>query len=267
LVASGGDIEVAVDEMRKAGAAKADKKASRVAAEGLVAVSVSKDGKSASVLEVNCETDFVARDHNFTSFVTQVAEKALESGKSAISDISALIADGVNNIEHLRKELVTKIGENISLRRSEHYKTAHHIGTYVHSGRIAVVVELEGGSEELAKDIAMHIAASNPLVISGEQLPPEVLAREKEIFMAQAAESGKPQEIVEKMVDGRLRKFLEEVSLVGQPFVKDPDTTIGSLLKKHNAKVLRFTRFAVGEGIEKEETDFVAEVMAQAGLK
>lgn len=265
LTACGGDIEKAVDELRKAGAAKADKKASRVAAEGLVAVAVSADGKSASVIEVNCETDFVARDHNFVDFVGNVAKNALSAGKTAVAEIGAVI-DGGKSIEEVRKELVTKLGENISLRRSEHYKSTHHIGTYVHSGRIAVMVELEGGSDEVAKDIAMHIAAANPIVISGDQLPPELLAKEREIFIAQAKDSGKPMDIIEKMVEGRIRKYLEEVSLVGQPFVKDPNMTISDLLKKNNAKVLRFVRYAVGEGIEKEETDFVAEVMAQAGL-
>lgn len=266
LVASGGDIEVAIDEMRKAGAAKADKKASRIAAEGLVVIATSKDGKSASLVEVNCETDFVARDHNFVDFVQKVGNVALAGGKAAISDIAALAMDGAKTIDDVRKELIVKIGENISLRRSEHYKSAHHVGTYVHSGRIAVMVELQGGSDELAKDIAMHIAASNPMVISGEEVPAEVLAKEKEIFIAQASESGKPMDIIEKMVQGRMRKYLEEVSLTGQPFVKDPNMTVGDLLKKNNAKVLKFVRFAVGEGIEKEETDFVAEVMAQAGL-
>ena len=265
LTACGGDIEKAVDELRKAGAAKADKKASRVAAEGLVAVAVSADGKSASVIEVNCETDFVARDHNFVDFVGNVAKNALSAGKTAVAEIGAVI-DGGKSIEEVRKELVTKLGENISLRRSEHYKSTHHIGTYVHSGRIAVMVELEGGSDEVAKDIAMHIAAANPIVISGDQLPPELLAKEREIFIAQAKDSGKPMDIIEKIVEGLILKYLEEVSLVGQPFVKDPNMTISDLLKKNNAKVLRFVRYAVGEGIEKEETDFVAEVMAQAGL-
>lgn len=262
LTTCGGDIEKAVDELRKAGAAKADKKASRVAAEGLVAVAISADGKSASIIEVNCETDFVARDHNFVNFVTGVAKGALTAGKTIVAEIGAVI-EGSKSIEEARKELVTKLGENISLRRSEHYKTAHHIGTYVHGGRIAVMLELEGGSDEIAKDIAMHIAAANPIVISGDQLPPDVLAKEREIFIAQAKDSGKPMDIIEKMVEGRIRKYLEEVSLVGQPFVKDPNMTVGDLLKKNNAKVLKFVRYAVGEGIEKIETDFVAEVMAQ----
>lgn len=267
LVACEGDIEKAVDEMRKGGQAKADKKASRVAAEGLVAIKTASDGKSALLIEINCETDFVARDPNFINFVSHVADQALASQKFLISDISGILMDHVNTIEHARKELILILGENISLRRAEYYKTAQHLGTYVHSGRIGVMVELAGGSDELAKDIAMHIAAANPLVISGEDLPAAVLAKEKEIFIAQASESGKPMEIIEKMVQGRLRKYLEEVSLTGQNFVKDPDITIGNLLKKSNAQVLRFVRFAVGEGIEKEETDFVAEVMAQAGLK
>ncbi len=258
LVAAGGDIEKAVEDMRKAGAAKADKKASRVAAEGLVAIAISADGKTASLVEVNCETDFVARDHNFVDFVQHVSKEVLGKGVSFLKDVG---------LDTLRKELITKIGENVALRRAEHFKTTHHVGTYVHGGRIGVMVELEGGNNELAKDIAMHIAASNPMVISGDQLPKEVLEKEREIFVAQTKESGKPADIIEKMVDGRMRKYLEEVSLVGQPFVKDPNTTVGDLLKKNNAKVLKFVRFGVGEGIEKEEVDFVAEVMAQAGLK
>lgn len=267
LMACGGDIEKAVDELRKAGAAKADKKAGRIAAEGLVAIVVAENGKSASVIEINCETDFVARDQNFVGFVGKVVRKALESGKTAITELSSLLAEGSQSVEDLRKELVTKLGENISLRRSEHFKSDHHIGSYVHSGRIAAMVELQGGSDELAKDIAMHIAAENPMVISGEEVPAEMLEREKEIFIAQATESGKPMDIVEKMVQGRMRKYLEEVSLTGQAFVKDPNMTVGELLKKNNAKVLKFVRYEVGEGIEKEESDFVAEVMAQAGLK
>lgn len=268
LVATNGDIEKAVDDMRKAGQAKADKKANRVAAEGLVTVSVAKDGKAASIIEVNCETDFVARDQNFIDFVRNVADKALETSKSVIGDIASLVLGSTQSVDTARKELIAKIGENVSVRRVQHYQSDHHIGTYVHGGRIGVMVELEGGDDALAKDIAMHIAAANPMVLSGDDVPAEVLAKEKEIFIAQASESGKPMDIIEKMVQGRMRKYLEEVSLVGQLFVKDPNTTIADLLKKNNAKVLRFTRFAVGEGIEKEEIDFAAEVMAvQAASK
>jgi elongation factor Ts len=264
LVATAGDVEKAVDELRKSGLAKADKKADRVAAEGVVYAAVSDNGKEALLIEVNCETDFVARDHHFTQFVKQVADRALQAGKELISEVSELVLDAGSSIDAVRKELITKIGENISLRRATHIKTAHHVGTYIHGGRIGVMVELEGGSADLAKDLAMHIAASNPLVISGEDLPADVLAKEREIFTAQTKESGKPADIVEKMVEGRMRKYLEEVSLLGQHFVKDPNVTVAALLKQHQAKVLRFVRFTVGEGIEKQETDFVAEVMAYA---
>ncbi len=267
LVSTGGDIEKAVDEMRKSGQAKADKKAGRVAAEGLVHIVLSDDRKEILMIEVNCETDFVARDYNFIEFVGHVAKRALKAGKEVIADISALALEAGSSIDEARKELITKIGENVSLRRALHLKSSHHLGHYIHGGRIGVVVELQGGDEALAKDIAMHIAASNPLVISGEDLPPEVLAKEREIFTAQTKESGKPADIVEKMVEGRMRKYLEEVSLLGQAFVKDPNISVANLLKQHQAKVLRFVRFTVGEGIEKQETDFVAEVMAYAQAK
>ncbi len=265
LVATAGNIEKAIEEMRKSGQAKADKKASRVAAEGLVVVAINANGKEAVLLEVNSETDFVARDHHFIDFVNKVAKKALDSTKVVMSDLSQVMMDGVHTIDVARKELITKIGENIALRRGAHFKTDHHLGVYIHGGRIGVVLELEGGDDALAKDIAMHIAAANPMVISADEVPAEVLAKEKEIFEAQTKDSGKPADIVEKMVAGRLRKYLEEVSLEGQPFVKDPNVTIAALLKQHKAKVLRFVRFVVGEGIEKEEVDFVAEVMAQVG--
>ncbi len=267
LVTTAGDIEKAVDELRKSGLAKADKKADRIAAEGVVYAAVSDDGKEALLIEVNCETDFVARDQNFTQFVNDVAQRALKAGKEIIADIGELLTDAGASIDATRKELITKIGENVSLRRATHIKSAHHVGTYIHGGRIGVMVELEGGSTDLAKDLAMHIAASNPLVISGEDLPAEILAKEREIFTAQTKESGKPADIIEKMVEGRMRKYLEEVSLLGQHFVKDPNVTVAALLKQHQAKVLRFVRFTVGEGIEKQETDFVAEVMAYANAK
>ncbi len=267
LVATTGDIEKAVDELRKSGLAKADKKADRIAAEGVVYAALSADGKEALLIEVNCETDFVARDHNFTQFVSHVAQKALQAGKEGVAEISALVSDTAATIDDARKALITKIGENISLRRAAHIKSAHQVGAYIHSGRIGVVVELEGGDAELARDLAMHIAASNPLVISGEDLPAEILAKEREIFTAQTKESGKPADIIEKMVEGRMRKYLEEVSLLGQHFVKDPNVTVAALLKQRNAKVLRFVRFTVGEGIEKQEVDFVAEVMAYANAK
>lgn len=265
LVAADGDIEKAIEEMRKSGQAKADKKASRVAAEGIIAVSEAQDKKSLAMVEVNCETDFVARDENFTKFAQLVADTALQSGKLGAELAEVKLASG-ETLEFARKELINKIGENINIRRAELIKTSGVLGYYIHGGRIGAVVELEGGDATLAKDIAMHVAAVNPMVVSGDQVPAEVLAKEREVYSAQAAESGKPAEIVAKMVEGRVRKYLEEVSLLGQMFVKDPNTSVANLLKQHNAKVIRFVRFVVGEGIEKQETDFVSEVMQQAGL-
>lgn len=267
LVAAGGDIEKAIDEMRKSGQAKADKKANRVAAEGIIVISESADKKSVAMVEINCETDFVGRDENFVNFAKQVAAAASGSGKASVAELAEVKFSNGETLEFARKELIAKIGENINVRRVEILNTDGVLGYYIHGGRIGVVVELEGGDFELAKDIAMHVAASNPMVVSAEDVSRDVLAKEREIFAAQAAESGKPAEIVAKMVEGRVRKYLEEVSLLGQMFVKNPDISVGTLLKQHNAKVRRFVRFVVGEGIEKQETDFVAEVMQQAGLK
>lgn len=266
LVAVGGDLEKAIEEMRKSGQAKADKKASRVAAEGIIAISEAADKKSLAMVEVNCETDFVGRDENFTQFAQLVANTALTSAKVGTELNEVKLASG-ETLEYARKELINKIGENINIRRVELFKTSGVLGYYIHGGRIGAVVELQGGDATLAKDIAMHVAAANPMVVSGEDVPADVLAKEREVYSAQAAESGKPAEIVAKMVEGRVRKYLEEVSLLGQMFVKNPDTSVANLLKQHNAKVTRFVRFAVGEGIEKQTSDFVSEVMAQAGLK
>lgn len=264
LEASGGDMERAIEELRKSGRAKADKKANRVAAEG--AIVVMGDGRQAVMIEVNSETDFVARDENFTSFIKDVASVALQSKATTVDELSNQTLSGsIQTIEEARQNLVTKVGENVQLRRLVHsLPTSTTIGTYLHGNRIGVMVELDGGTEELARDIAMHIAASQPLVISPTDVPADVVAKEKEIFMAQAATSGKPQDIIEKMVVGRLKKFLDEVSLIGQPFVKDPDVTVGSLLSKQRAKVVAFHRYAVGEGIEKVVEDFKEAVMQQA---
>ncbi|WP_133127827.1 translation elongation factor Ts [Legionella nagasakiensis] len=264
LVATNGDIEQAIIEMRKAGQAKADKKADRVAAEGVIVIARSADGQKAAMLEVNSETDFVARDDNFTQFANQVAETALST---QVSDVNALAKEMLvgrqNTIEEARQALVAKIGENIKLRRLEQMQCDGVIGCYLHGTRIGVLVALKHGDESLAKDIAMHIAASRPLVVSRDQVPEDAIANEREIFTAQARESGKPQEIIDKMIEGRISKFIDEVSLLGQPFVKDPNKKVGQLLKEKNAEVLSFTRYEVGEGIEKKEDNFVAEVMAQ----
>lgn len=264
LTAANGDIEQAIDEMRKAGQAKADKKADRVAAEGVIVVGRSHDGKKACMIEINSETDFVARDENFTHFSQAVANTAIATGAQSIEALmSAVIEGSQQTIEEARQELVAKIGENIQVRRIELVESPGVVGHYLHGSKIGVLVSLNTQDETLAKDIAMHVAASNPIVVRKEQVPADVVAKEREIFTAQARESGKPQEIIEKMIDGRMNKFVDEISLMGQPFVKNPDLKVEQLLKQNNAEVVLFKRFAVGEGIEKKENNFVEEVMAQ----
>jgi len=256
LVEANGDIELAIDNMRKSGQAKAAKKAGRTAAEG--AVVTAGNGAVAVLAEVNSETDFVGRDASFLAFANEVAQAALASGET---DVAALAQANGGAIETARLALVQKIGENIQIRRIA--KVAGDVvGSYIHSGKIGVLVAVKGGNAELAKDIAMHIAAANPMVVNPSDVPADVIAKEKEIYAAKAAESGKPANIVEKMVEGSLRKYLAEVSLTEQAFVKDPDTKVGDLVKKAGATVVSFTRFEVGEGIEKQEVDFAAEVAA-----
>ena len=255
LVEAGADIDKAIEELRKSSGMKAAKKAGRTAADGLVSVKV--DGGFGVVVEINSETDFVARDEGFQGFVQTVVDAAFDSKQT---DMSALMS---GELESLREALVQKIGENISPRRVSNID-ATVVGGYVHSNnRIAVIVGLSGGDEALAKDVAMHVAAVNPTVVSSDQMSAEVVAAEKEIYAAQARESGKPEEIIEKMIVGRVSKFLKESSLVDQPFVKDPDTTVGKLVKAAGAEVVSFVRYEVGEGIEVEEVDFAAEVAAQ----
>lgn len=264
LVESSGDMEGAIEVLRKAGITKAGKKAGRIAAEG--AIVINDNGKQAVMIEINSETDFVARDNNFTAFVKAVAETALASKEQDVNHLLALHLQGHSDktVEQARQELVAKVGENVQIRRIIlSNAAAATVGTYLHSGRIGVVVELDTDNKELARDVAMHIAASKPIVVSPEHVSQDIVAKEKEIYLAQAANSGKPQEIIEKMVLGRLKKYLDEVSLTGQPFVKDPDTTVGSLLNKHRAKVLAFYRYEVGEGIEKASEDFAEAVMSQ----
>jgi elongation factor Ts len=265
LTETGGDMEAAIDLMRKSGQAKADKKADRVAAEGQVMVALSDDATRAAIVEVNCETDFVAKDENFEKFADQVASLVLAS---APADVQALMAldTGDGSLEQGRAALVAKIGENVQVRRFERLEAADgsRLGFYRHGNRIGVVVELSGGDAELAKDICMHIAASRPVCVDESEVPPALLEKEREIFSAQAAESGKPPEIVEKMVTGRIKKYLAEITLVGQPFVKDPDKTVGKLLEGAGVTVRRFVRYEVGEGIEKKSENFAEEVMAQA---
>ncbi|MBA2711576.1 MAG: elongation factor Ts [Tatlockia sp.] len=264
LIATNGDIELAISEMRKAGQAKADKKADRVAAEGVIVIARAADGRSAIMLEINSETDFVARDENFTEFASKTAETALESSANDVDTLSnENLIDTTNTVEQARQALVAKIGENIKLRRMIKVTCDGVVGSYLHGSRIGVIVALKNGDEALAKDIAMHIAASRPLVINREQVPAEAIANERDIFTAQARESGKPQEIIDKMIEGRINKFIDEVSLLGQPFVKDPNKKVSQLLKEKNAEVISFVRYEVGEGIEKKEDNFVEEVMAQ----
>ena len=216
------------------------------------------------MLEINSETDFVARDENFTHFATMVAETALNSSATTIEELSAIALPAGNTVEQARQELVAKIGENIKLRRLERMSCdAGVIGYYLHGSRIGVMAALKTGDEELAKDIAMHIAASKPIVVSRDQVSADAIENEREIFTAQAKESGKPQEIIDKMIEGRINKFIDEVSLLGQPFVKNPDIKVGQLLKEKSTEVLSFIRYEVGEGIEKKEDNFVEEVMAQ----
>lgn len=264
LTEAGGDIEAAIDLMRKAGAARADKKAGRTAADGAIILSASADGRSVALTEVNSETDFVAKDAGFLAFAQAVGDLVLSQAPADVEQLSTLtLGDGT--VEEARQQLVAKIGENIRVRRFVRRQTTSGvIGSYLHGSRIGVLVELEGGDLALARDIAMHVAASRPVCVSSDQIPAEVMAREKEIYDAQAAESGKPEDIRARMVEGRLRKYAAEVTLLGQAFVKDPDTTVEQLLKKANARVIGFDRLEVGEGIEKQADDFVAEVMKQA---
>ena len=261
LAEASGDIEAAIETLRKSSGMKAAKKAGRTAAEGIVAIQSAPDGSLAAMVEVNSETDFVARDENFLNFVQTVVGTAFEQRNNDIT----LLAGG--DIEEARQALVQKIGENVSVRRVVvHEASAGVVGGYVHgNNRIAVVVSLKGGNAELAKDVAMHVAAVNPQVVSPDQMAEEVVAKEREIYAAQAQESGKPAEIVEKMIEGRIRKFLSENSLTEQAFVKDPDMTVGKLVSAAGAEIIGFSRFEVGEGIEVEKVDFAAEVAAQLG--
>ncbi len=258
LQEANGDIETAIDNLRKSGQAKAAKKAGNIAAEGAIAIAV--DGQTSIALEVNCQTDFVARDENFGKFIAKVAQLALAAKETDPAKLAELNYDGVT-VEEARIALVQKIGENIQIRRAVLVDGAT-LATYSHGLKIGVIVALEGGNEEIGKQVAMHIAATNPLVVNADDIPAEVLAKEKEIAEAKAAESGKPAAIVEKMVEGTLKKFKSEVSLVEQAFVIDPDQKVGAVLAKAGAKVVRFVRLEVGEGIEKKEVDFAAEVAA-----
>ncbi len=257
LTAAGGDIEKAIDDMRSAGAIKAAKKAGNIAAEGSIAVRVAEDNKRAVIIEVNSQTDFLALQDDFKAFVNSSIDKAFAE---KLTDAAPLIAAQ----EEARLALVSKVGENVNIRRLSNVE-ADVVGSYLHGHRIGVLVALKGGDVELAKDIAMHVAASNPQFLNPTQVSAETVAKEKEIFLALNEDKikGKPAEIVEKMVAGRIQKFLAEASLVEQPFVKDPEVKIGDLAKKAGAEIVSFTRYEVGEGIERAEVDFAAEVAAQ----
>ncbi|MDB3972359.1 translation elongation factor Ts [Candidatus Thioglobus sp.] len=264
LTETNGDMEAAIDLMRTSGAAKAAKKSGRVAAEGLVKVNISDDNKTATILEVNSETDFVTKGDDFINFVNTLGELALKTKPADIEELLTQTLDNGDSLDKAREDIVAKVGENVSIRRVKTVTVdSGVIGAYKHGERIAVLAVLEGGDETLAKDIAMHVAATRPECVTEDQLDSALLEREKAIFVEQARESGKPENIIEKMIGGRMKKFVNEVTLYGQAFVKDPDTTVGALAKASNAEVVSFIRYEVGEGIEKKEENFADEVAAQ----
>lgn len=270
LVEADGNLEAAIETMRKAGLAKADKKADRIAAEGCVKAKVSDCGKKAVLLEVNSETDFVSKGDEFQGFAEQILDAALVSDAPSVEALMQLKLASGETVEQRRRELIAKLGENIAVRRFEQFSSeAGILSSYLHGSRIGVLVELKGGDSALGRDVAMHVAASKPTCVNEDEVSSEVIEKEKEIFSAQAqaqaaaSKKPKPPEIVEKIVSGRLRKFLGEITLVGQPFIKEPDLTVGKLLKSKGAEAVRFARYEVGEGIEKKEENFADEVMAQ----
>lgn len=259
-----GDLDAAVDLLRKKGAASAEKKAGRIAAEGVVELAINPKASRGVILEVNCETDFVAKDESFQQFARDLADAVMEHDPADVDALNRVMLSSGQAVEAARQALIAKIGENIAVRRFEVVTgEAGQVAGYLHGSRIGVLI-CGTGSGDLGRDIAMHVAATRPVCISEADMPGDVLSREREIYSAQAAESGKSAEIVEKMVDGRVKKFLKENTLLGQPFVKDPDTSVGELLSKQGASISAMLRFEVGEGLEKRTDDFVAEVMAQA---
>ena len=263
LTESDGDLKAAEDLLRIKSGAKASKAAGRLAAEGMIGVYTSTDSRSGAMVEVNCETDFVARNEDFINFAKNLAQIVTTQNLTDTDSLVTATLENGENVEEFRKALVMKLGENISIRRSIRYQTQGRLATYLHGTRIGVMIDYTGGDESLGKDLAMHIAASKPICVSKEQVSSELLARERLIYTAQAVESGKPVDIVAKMVEGRVTKYLAEVTLLGQPFVKDPDQTVEKLLIAKSTKVNGFTMFMVGEGMEKKSCDFAAEVMAQ----
>lgn len=266
LVEANGDMDLAIENMRKSGLAKADKKSGRIAAEGVIGVKVSDDAKNVALVDVNCETDFVAKGDDFVGFVNDLVEALLKSDVNDDEQLQALVLSNGSSVDETRRALIAKLGENITVRRFVKYTTAEGgQAAYLHGSKIGVIVELAKNDTALGKDVAMHIAASKPQCVSEDQVSADVIAKEKEIFLAQQEDKikGKPAEIVEKMITGRISKFLAEVTLLGQAFIKDDSQTVGKLLTSKGNSVVRFTRFEVGEGIEKKEEDFAAEVMAQ----
>lgn len=264
LVETEGDVKAAEELLRIKSGAKAGKLAGRVAAEGLVAHFIAADGKTGALVEVNCETDFVAKDETFISFVKSCAEAAATANPADVDALVLVQTASGETVEDIRKAAIAKLGENMSPRRFVRYSTEGRLAVYLHGVKIGVLVDYTGGDEQLGKDIAMHIAASKPVCVSKDEVSAELIENERKIFSAQAAESGKPADIIAKMVEGRINKYLAEVTLLGQQFVKNPDLTVEKLLAQHGAKVNAFTMFVVGEGIEKKVVDFAAEVAAAA---
>lgn len=265
LEAAGGNLDAASDAMRKSGQIQAEKKSGRIAAEGLIVIKTKTMTGPALILEVNCETDFVARDENFKQFAEKTAQCALDHQMTTVEALLNFTFDTGETVEKTREALVTKLGENIQLRRLQLVATKADtvLGSYVHMGRIGAIVQLKGGDVQLSKDLALHIIANNPAVISADDIAEQIIAKEREIIMAQSQGSGKPQAVIDKIVEGRLNKFRDEMSLLGQAFVKDPDLRVGQLLRDAGAEVISFVRYAVGEGIEKPTEDFAEAVMAQ----
>lgn len=266
LAEAGGDMTAAADLLRIKSGAKASKAAGRIAAEGVVDAWIAANGQTGALVEINCETDFVSRNEDFLAFAKKLSQLVGEQDPHDLTVLAELPLDGTT-VEAARQALVQKIGENIGVRRFARFATDDTLACYLHGTRIGVLVDYAGGNEQLGKDIAMHIAASKPLAVSKEEIPGALLEKEREIYAAQAVESGKPANIIEKMVEGRVVKYLAEVTLLGQPFVKDPDVTVEKLLASKHARVNRFALFVVGEGIEKKSADFAQEVMAAAGIK
>ncbi len=263
LVEANGNMDAAIEQMRKSGLAKADKKSDRTAAEGRVGVKVSADGKVAAMVDINSETDFVSKGDDFCAFVDVVTEALLDNDIQNDEQLLEMKLSDGKSVDEVRRGLIAKLGENITVRRFEKFVAKGGVGCYLHGGSIGVIVELSQADPDLAKDVAMHVAASKPLYVFEDQVPAEMIEKEKDIFVAQAEKSGKPAEIIEKMITGRIKKYLAEITLAGQPFIKDDKVTVGKLVAGKGSAVIRYSRFEVGEGIEKKEENFAEEVMAQ----